>query len=132
MAELIQKLEDLYDEKMQAAGEATKARALYDRILTNMSLSITSGNTFNNDGFIVVYSIAVETSLLLDETNDVQHKDLDRLKYIKNNKSYLEWYFNKQLNNPSYKFSIVVECGHSNSLLNKKTKTTLNILLQKT
>jgi hypothetical protein len=131
MADLIQKLEALYDEKMHLAGESTRAQALYDRILTNLNSTIADGNTFSDDGIIKVYSITVETSLLLDESNYVQHKDLDRIKYCKNNKSYLEWYFNKQLNLPGYKFSISVDCEHSNSLLNKKTKTTLNILLQR-
>jgi hypothetical protein len=131
MADLIQKLEALYDEKMQSAGETTRAQALYDRILTNINSVISAGNTFDVDGFIKVYSITVETNLLLDETGDVQHKDLDRLTFCKNNKSYLEWYFNKQLNTSGYKFTITIDCVHSNSLLNKKTKTTLNILLHR-
>lgn len=131
MSELIQKLEELYNVKQSNLGESTKAQALYDKILDDMNKAVVDGNTFDSNGDLVVYTVQIETNLLNDFNDDVQRKNLSRLNYIKANRSYLEWYFTKALSVPGYRFVIKTNFTNENSLLNKKTKTTLNILLQR-
>lgn len=131
--DLADKLEELWNAQMATRGEPTKAQALYDKILSSISLSILSNKSYDSGHRLVVYSIQAESGLLPDQDADQieRDKNLNRISYIRSNKEYLEWYFTTQFGVPNLKFVIEIDTVHVNTLLNKKTKTILNIVLQR-
>jgi hypothetical protein len=133
MNSLIQELETIHDTKLSEQGELAKAQALYDKILSKMQSLVHSKETFNSDGSLLVYQIVAIQLSIPEPGIDTEQAEqaLARINYIRNNKIYLEWFLNKQLNNPNYSFKIDISITNENSYVYKKTKTILNILLKR-
>jgi hypothetical protein len=132
-ADLIERLENLRDTDIGTRGDQIKADALYQKILSNLQLAISNRITFDDSGQLSVYALTTEVGLLGATDGELLQYEAahNRIKYIKTNQVYLEWYFNKQISSPKYKYKIVITTEHENTILNKKTKTTLNIVLHR-
>lgn len=131
--EMVSELEAIYDNQMTFSGDLTKAKALYDKIILELQSCVTKGTSFNDAGQIEVYTLRAESNNIPvpDAECELYSKNITRINYIRANRVYLEWYFNKQLNQPGYKYFIKIDKIFEDSLIDRKTITILNIVLQR-
>ena len=128
-AKLLEQLEKIYETKLESALDEQQQpimQRLYEKILSNLAVSVTANKSFDDQNQLVLYEITYEEEEFATTSS---HKDKSRYEFSQKHRQYIEHFFTKHLNSPNHYIKVLTNSIKLDTNLYKKIKYTLYIVL---